>query len=119
MTNSHIPFISKAKPLLNPSVFFLAQWAGDVLRNFTTAEDGLLDEIDGETAVSFYDVLHRHDQLVTPHLQTLRHARQQNWHDDGWQTEQLHHLLAAMFQLQHQVHHRNLLCGGISKFRII
>ena len=47
-------------------VFFPAKWAGDVLRTFITPTDGLLDEVNGNTAVSFYDVLHRHDNLVTP-----------------------------------------------------
>jgi AraC-like DNA-binding protein len=85
-------------------IFFPAQWAGDVLRNFILPDDRLLEESEGETAVSFYDVLHRHDQLVTPILQSLRQARQQGEVDEGWQTETLHHLLAAMLQVQRQVH---------------
>lgn len=86
-------------------IFFPARWAGDVLRNYMTPVDGLLDEVAGEdTAVTFYDILHRHDNLVTPILQSIRHARQQGEVDAGWQTETLHHLLAAMLQVQRQVH---------------
>lgn len=86
-------------------IFFPARWAGDVLRNYLTPVDGLLDDVDGgDTAVTFYDILHRHDNLVTPILQSIRHARQQGDVDEGWQTEILHHLLAAMLQVQRQVH---------------
>jgi len=85
-------------------IFFPAQWAGDVLRNFILPDDQLLEESGGETAVTFYDILHRHDQLVTPILQSLRQARQQSNVDENWQTETLHHLLAAMLQVQRQVH---------------
>ena len=74
------------------------------MRSFITADDALLDEVEGDTAVSFYDVLHRHDNMVTPILQTLRHTRKRGVVDEGWQTEMLHHLLAAMLQVQRQVH---------------
>lgn len=87
-------------------IFFPGKWAGDVLRNYLTPVDGLLDDVrSGEdTAVNFYDILHRHDTFVTPILQSLRHVRQQGTVDEGWQTETLHHLLAAMLQVQRQVH---------------
>ena len=85
-------------------IFFPAQWAGDVLRNFILPDDQLLEESGEETAVSFYDVLHRHDQLVSPILQSLYQARQRGDSDEGWQMETLHHLLAAMLQVQRQVH---------------
>ncbi len=85
-------------------IFFPARWAGDVLRTFMTPADTLLDEIEGDTAVSFYDVLHRHDLLVTPILQRLRHAHKQGDVDQEWQTEMLHYLLTAMLQVQRQVH---------------
>lgn len=85
-------------------IFFPMKWATDVLRNYVTPVAGLLDEVEGQdTAVAFYDVLHRHDNLVTPILQSLRQARQQGELDNGWQTETLHHLLAAMLQVQRQV----------------
>lgn len=85
-------------------IFFPARWADDVLRTFMTPKDTLLDEIEGDTAVSFYDVLHRHDLLVTPILQRLRQAHKQGDVAQGWQTEMLHYLLAAMLQVQRQVH---------------
>ena len=86
-------------------IFFPAKWAGDVLRNYMTSDDGLLDDVEGgDTAVSFYDILHRHDNVVTPILQKIRFARQQSAVDEAWQTEQLHHLLAAMLQVQRQIH---------------
>lgn len=85
-------------------IFFPDKWAGDVLRNYLTPMTGLLDNAEAEdTPVSFYDILHRHDNLVTPILQSLRQARQQDDVDEGWQTETLHHLLAAMLQVQCQV----------------
>ena len=84
-------------------IFFPVSWAGDVLRNFLLPDDMLLVEREEETAVSFYDVLHHHDQLVTPILQSLRQAQQQTYLDEGWQAERLHHLLAAMLQVQRQV----------------
>jgi AraC-like DNA-binding protein len=96
--------IEQATAVESFCVFFPAKWAGDVLRNFILPDDQLLEERGGETAVSFYDVLNRHDQLVTPILQTLRQARKQNDVDEGWQTEILHQLLAAMLQVQRQVH---------------
>jgi AraC-like DNA-binding protein len=37
-------------------------------------------------------------------LQTLRQAQQQKHVNNVWQTETLHHLLAAMLQVQRQVH---------------
>ena len=85
-------------------IFFPAQWAGDVLRSFISPDDQLLEGGGVATAVSFYDVLHRHDQLVTPILQRLRQAQQQSHVDEGWQIETLHHLLAAMLQVQRHVH---------------
>jgi len=54
--------------------------------------------------VSFFDILHRHDEWVTPILQRLRLAYEQGMVDDGWQMEALHELLAAMLQVQRQVY---------------
>lgn len=85
-------------------IFFPARWAGDVWRTFITPTDHLLAEPDEETAVSFYDVLHRHDQLVTPLLQMLRRESQIGREDAESQTEMLHDLLAAMLEVQCQVH---------------
>lgn len=82
-------------------IFFPAKWAGDVLRAHLLPDDALLDEVRGDTAVAFYDVLHRHDYTVTPLLQSLRQMPQAT---PGWQTEMLHQLLAAMLQVQRQVH---------------
>ena len=85
-------------------VFFPASWASDVMQQFTASLDSRLDDPYRETAVSFYNVTHQHDQTVTPHLQAIRQARQKNSVDDLWQTEKLYQLLSGIMTVQKQVH---------------
>lgn len=81
-------------------IFFPSQWAADVLQNFTVPEEQLLERFGEGISVSFFDVLHRHDNVVTPILNNLRLAHSQK----KWQTETLHGLLAAMLQVQQKVY---------------
>ena len=96
--------IDNPTPIESFCIFFPASWASDVIRTFADSTDGLLDDPWGETAVSFHDVAHRHDQTVTPHLLAIRQARKSGNIDEMWQTEQLYKLLAGVVTVQKQIH---------------
>lgn len=96
--------IDSAHPVESFCIFFPAAWAGDVLRQYRRELAVLLDDPFGETAVSFHNVAHQHDNLVTPHLLKLRHCYQHEEAEPLWQTEQLYRLLNGMVIVQKRVH---------------
>lgn len=85
-------------------IFFPANWAADVWQNYTRPTNKLLEGGTESETVSFYDILHRHDDLVTPIMCALRQSMRQDTPDVMWQTEQLHRLLVAMLTIERQVH---------------
>jgi len=84
-------------------VFFPGEWADDVYANFSTGATGLLDGDRYTRPVTFYDILHRHDHLVTPLVWKLKALRSRAELDEGRQAELVYALLAAMLRVQQQV----------------
>lgn len=85
-------------------IFFPTSWASDVLRQYLSSLNRRLDDPAKTKKIGFYNVTHRHDSAVTPHLLTLRRVYRLGNADPLWETEQLYRLLDGIVRMQKDVH---------------
>jgi AraC-like DNA-binding protein len=83
-------------------VFFPRGWAEQALDSLTVPPEKLLDqpEIKRDPPVHFFERFTKHDELVSPVLETLRRAHKNGALPDIWVEQKLWQLLARMLQAQ-------------------
>jgi AraC-like DNA-binding protein len=82
-------------------VYFPHGWAQDVLRNFVTREDQLLNDPESSFGpVHFFEKFSPHDTILSPTIARLKREHQSGVLSDGWVEERLRGLLARMLQAQ-------------------
>ena len=82
-------------------VYFPRGWSQDVLRNFVTPADRLLDDPSTPPeSVHFFEKFSRHDAILSPAITELRRAHQTGLLSDVWVEEKLRGLLARMLRSQ-------------------
>jgi AraC family transcriptional regulator len=84
-------------------VFFPDGWSEDIYRTFTTSTDQLLNGANGLRAVSFFERLQPHDEVVSPLMNTLHVALADPVTSLGWLEEKLRLLLRQMLQSQYSL----------------
>jgi AraC-like DNA-binding protein len=81
--------------------YFPQGWSQDVLRNFVTREDKLLDDPESPSGpVHFFEKFSPHDEILSPAISRLRREHQSGVLSDVLVEERLRGLLARMLQAQ-------------------
>jgi AraC family transcriptional regulator len=96
--------MQKPRDVLSLCVFYPAQWATDILRAHTEADDALLENPLDHFPVNFFETLQHHDSLVSPYIARLRQMPLKQPVMDGSPIEEfLLELLRAMLQSQRNI----------------
>ncbi|MBC7869868.1 MAG: helix-turn-helix transcriptional regulator, partial [Chitinophagaceae bacterium] len=86
-------------------LFFPDNWAEDLLHSATTPVHSLLDSLTPQQPFHFIERLHRHDNLVSPHIRQLQTRTKQGLLTSGYLEEKLRFVLLNMLQMQTNIFH--------------
>jgi AraC-like DNA-binding protein len=98
--------IDSATPMESFCIFFACGFAEEVQRSLNTNTSRLVDmpETSAAPAISFFEKIYSHDDILSPALRQFRAALAQRKDEPGWLQEQLHKIMQRLLRVNRQIY---------------